>query len=225
MAEGKVNNREQGMPKLVMVCGPMDWTQEMFDEHYPPLLEVFINDNCEFIMGGAEGVDRMAQVYLSQIPGAKVTVYDRRKENGVVCRGVLHVAGFESYEKRDKFMLDKADRVVGRLDQYGGACTSTGYSLLTMALGTTDLAKKAQDCIKTHTVPYNSDSRKLSRDTNWRHFYANRGRYVGAAIGLLALTFAIGVTTGMWWSATVIPRAPSFPYTGEISNTGRIMVS
>lgn len=181
---------------VVMVCGPMDWTQAMFDQYYPSMLERDIMEKNEFIVGGAEGVDRFAQEYLAKQPGIKVTVYDRRMEDNVRFRGVQHVHGFKDFKERDDAMRHAANYVIGKIDQYGGACTSTGQTLLAQELGSMELAEKVKKCLDLNSAKYDSNSRKLSRDPTWRHLYAHRTGYAALLFGSLVLAAAIGFAAG-----------------------------
>jgi len=131
-------------PVCVMISGHMDWTQNLFDVYYKPVLHRCLLAGCKFVVGTASGVDTMAQKFLaSQDPKVDVTVYDKK--------------GYSTYAKRDAAMTAASDIDVAFLSQYGGPGSATAENMfrrarLNASLGVATLSE--------HMVPYDPDIRE-----------------------------------------------------------------
>ena len=149
-------------PVCVMVSGHMDWTQNLFDVHYKPVLERCLLAGCKFVVGAASGVDAMAQKFLaSQDPKVDVTIYDK-KTTGNMLIGAGHFkvnVEASTFAKRDEAMTTASDIDAVFLSQYGGPGSATAENLFRRArlnaaksLGVATLSE--------HMVPYSPELRK-----------------------------------------------------------------
>ncbi|MBY0358491.1 MAG: hypothetical protein K2W82_10865 [Candidatus Obscuribacterales bacterium] len=97
----KIRELFPDMPQ-VFVSGHLDLTAEEFVEHYVPVLDRYVAEGAEFVVGDARGADKMSQDYLA-LKGAKVTVYhmlEAPRNNS----GFPTVGGFKSDGERDAAM-------------------------------------------------------------------------------------------------------------------------
>lgn len=108
--------------RVILISGNTDITDSDFKLYYVPAIRKRVEErNCRFIMGGARGVDEMAQVFIhTNYPGIKITVYDRGDEDGRHFNGIEHRNGFLSYQERDKAMTAVADDIIAYMHPCGG---------------------------------------------------------------------------------------------------------
>ena len=95
-----------------MVCGHLDLTTKEFKEHYEPLLEKYIAEGCDFVVGDAPGADYMTQVFLKE-KGIKAIVYHMFSKPRRYMNGHDLCGGYDSDKERDEAMIDIADKIVG----------------------------------------------------------------------------------------------------------------
>jgi hypothetical protein len=147
-------------PVCVMVSGHMDWTQNLFDTYYKPVLTRCIRAGCKFVVGAASGVDEMTQRFLaSQDQKVDVTIFDK-KTKGNTLIGASHFKvnlDASTFAKRDEAMTNGSDIDVAFLSQYGGPGSATAENLFRRArmgvpIGVATLCE--------HMVPYDSECRK-----------------------------------------------------------------
>lgn len=100
------------------VSGHVNITPEEFALHYTPKLEEALARGDEFVVGSAEGADKMALIWLAKAGVAhKTTVYGYEKNPNTMSdriRGCIRLGfntrqGFESYTKRDAKMTEDSD--------------------------------------------------------------------------------------------------------------------
>ncbi len=93
------------------ISGHRDLTQEEFNKYYLPEIERALreDENCSFVVGDYEGVDRMAQEILSILCPNKVTVYHMFEAPRNLATGLLTKGGFRSDEERDAAMTENSD--------------------------------------------------------------------------------------------------------------------
>ena len=98
----------------VLVTGQQDCTRERFDQYYAPAIECGIKKGWHFIMGAADGVDKMAAELLLGKGSKNVSIYDKdgKDGNGALEKGWELNAWFKSYPDRDYEMCRDADQII-----------------------------------------------------------------------------------------------------------------
>jgi hypothetical protein len=97
------------MNKIAFVSGHLDLTQEEFNWHYIPRINQFIDLGYVFIVGDANGCDKLTQEYLFQ-QGTNFIVYHMfEKPRNLVSDKISLVGGFVSDEDRDSAMTKNSD--------------------------------------------------------------------------------------------------------------------
>ena len=118
---------------IILVTGQQDCTRERFDKYYAPAIRSGIKKGCSFILGAADGVDKMAADLLAQAQHMQVTIYD--KGNAKIDKGLPNWgtrSNFMSYPERDQQMCRDATRIIVYLFDEA-APTGTFYVLLKFA--------------------------------------------------------------------------------------------
>jgi hypothetical protein len=145
-------------PVCVMVSGHMDWTQDLFDFYYKPVLERCIRAGCEFVVGAAKGVDEMTQRFLaSQSQKVCVTVYEK-KSVGNPFIGASHFAvnlEAATFAERDAAMTSASDIDVVFLSQYGGPGSATAENIFRRAR----MTQIGVATLRDHMVKYDPELR------------------------------------------------------------------
>ncbi len=105
--------------KIAFISGHVNLTQEEFDKHYIPQLVAAIHDNDDFVVGSANGADKMAIEWLYQagVIREKITVYVyERFPEAITSKvafykslGLNVLIGFTSYTSRDARMTENSD--------------------------------------------------------------------------------------------------------------------
>jgi hypothetical protein len=87
---------------IYFISGHLDLTEQEFQEHYAPRIDLAIARGATFVVGDARGTDALAQAYL-QRQGASAIVYHMlespRHNAGFPTRG-----GFQNDSERDAAM-------------------------------------------------------------------------------------------------------------------------
>ena len=96
----------------VLVCGHIDITEEDWNQHYLPELENLSQDTVVYT-GGAHGSDYFTQKYCSE-RGLQLKVCDKGDQNNIFfsCENCEHLNGFESYAKRDDYLVQHSETVI-----------------------------------------------------------------------------------------------------------------
>lgn len=125
----------------VVITGQQWLDQHYFDTFYAPKIKKAFADGKLFAVGAGDGVDKMAQTLLAQLCGsddaayARVTVFDKRANDGRLDKRFVLANGFESYPKRDTEMaLQCGDKPIAVFAQYGAAATGGQLALLVQFL-------------------------------------------------------------------------------------------
>ena len=89
------------------ISGHLSLTKEEFDAHYKPFLDAAVEANHSFVVGDAQGADKMSQDYLFSKTG-KVVVFHMfrspRHNAGFPTEG-----GFQTDEVRDTALTNESD--------------------------------------------------------------------------------------------------------------------
>ena len=154
------------LPKRIMISGPMTMTQALFDEWYVPEIDKHISLGNKFIIGGAEGTDQMAQIYLKNKikidgqPGSnadeankRVIICDRRSENGCLFDSFFHINGFDSFTQRDSFMTLESDEDIAFIFLTSGPGSGTAQNLIRRNFGK-EIASDVTLIIREHPNDY-----------------------------------------------------------------------
>lgn len=96
---------------IAFISGHLDTTFEEFKEHYIPAIDSAIINEHHFVIGGADGVDAMAQQYIGMIcDPSYVTVYFKGAlPRNKIFRGFQEMGGFPSHNQTDKAMTVNSD--------------------------------------------------------------------------------------------------------------------
>lgn len=140
-------------PTRVLISGHLHLTQEDFDAYYTPKIDAHVAAGHHFVVGGAKGVDTMAQSYLAQLGVKNVTVFDVKDEKNLICSDFVHKNGFANFLERDEALTANSDTDIAVLDQYGGGGSSTAANLVRRALGTA-AAVTVMSTIRSASMPY-----------------------------------------------------------------------
>lgn len=117
---------------VIMVTGQKDCTRARFDQYYAPAIKAGIKKGCSFILGAAEGVDKMAAGLLAK-KCARVTLY--AKGNVIIDNELPNWpvrSDFASFPERDQEMCRAATHIIVYLFDEA-APTDTFYTLLKFA--------------------------------------------------------------------------------------------
>ncbi len=100
---------------VYFISGHRDITQKEFDTLYKDAIVRAINENggkCEFVVGDYQGVDMMAQEFLSEyFDPKKVTVYHMfDSPRNIASKEFNTKGGFKSDEERDAAMTNDSDK-------------------------------------------------------------------------------------------------------------------
>ncbi len=120
------------MEDVVLVTGQQDCSHERFDRFYAPAIQCGLKKGCAFIMGAADGVDKMAAELLLKEGYKNVAIYDKdgKDGNGALEKGWGLNSWFQTYPERDREMCKDAEHIIVYLfDEV--APTGTFYTLLT----------------------------------------------------------------------------------------------
>lgn len=156
MTEAKENLDKS---KTVMVSGHTDLSKEEFDTYYVPELKASIAKGESFVVGGADGCDKMTQEFLSNYPEVNATIYDKGTQKNVHCSRFGHINGFASYPLRDKAMTEASYRDIAYLHQYGGAASGTGANLLRRKFGH-EMAEQITKLLRDHSMKYDKTAKE-----------------------------------------------------------------
>lgn len=121
-----------GGQDVVLVTGQQfDCTRDRFDRFYAPVIERGIDQGCHFILGVADGVDKMTLDLLVEKNYKSVTLYVKGENDcgRKTLDGWTMRSGFPSYPKRDEQMCKDATRIIVYLFDEA-APTGTFYVLL-----------------------------------------------------------------------------------------------
>jgi hypothetical protein len=127
---------------VVLVGGQGLWTETLFRTYYGPQLESWLAQHApdaQFIMGGANGADLLAQHFLLEHGCApeRITVYDIKDEDHRVHPLSKLVNGFVKCKPRDQAMLAACTDTVIVLHQYSGGGSGSAANLICHHLRTT----------------------------------------------------------------------------------------
>lgn len=139
-----------------MISGSMSADKAFFAQHYRKRLTQHFLEGASFVVGGAEGVDTLAQQFLLEVGCSpeRVTVVDRREEdNRLVGSKWLHKSGFSSFTERDEWMTENSDVDVAVVNQYGGGGSGTFANVVRRELGK-DAARTVQRLFRENSEPY-----------------------------------------------------------------------
>lgn len=91
---------------LVMISGHTDLSQELFDHYYAPEILKKVNEGCSFVMGCANGADKMAFNLLSPIIPHRITLYQKGNIPEWIPKefNPQIVTGFSTWSERDETM-------------------------------------------------------------------------------------------------------------------------
>ena len=133
----------------IMISGPLDLTQEVFDKVYVPKIEEYMNMfSCKvnFLVGGATGADQCAREYFAmqvlngRLKTNQVTVHEKKgnknhivekykDENGNPIE-FLHNDSYRGYLERDEALVKLCDRIIAYMYQYGSVGSGTNANLI-----------------------------------------------------------------------------------------------
>lgn len=139
--------------KVAMVSGHTDLTAEEFNKFYKEKIDNLIAQGYCFVVGGAEGADKLTQLYLANYPAVQVTVYDKGTQKNIHCERYAHMNGFKSYPERDEAMTEASSTDVAILRQKGGAGSGTAANLYRRAFGK-EKAREIIKIIRDNSMPY-----------------------------------------------------------------------
>jgi hypothetical protein len=93
----------------VFVSGHLDLTEEEFEEHYVPELTLWLNRHAVFVVGDANGADKMAQWWLFY-RSASVEVFHMFDEpRNFAGDAFTKCGGYKSDSARDRAMTRLSD--------------------------------------------------------------------------------------------------------------------
>jgi len=165
-ADEKVEPLKQQL--RIMVSGHTDLSREEFEKYYVPALLAQLSRRREgievtFVVGGADGCDKMTQVFLAEHE-AKFTVFDKGEQRNIYpispsVTGIQHVNGFKSYPERDAAMTAASDVDIAFLSQYGGAGSGTAANLYRRQFGD-PVSKQILEIIRNNSMPFDKNAKK-----------------------------------------------------------------
>jgi hypothetical protein len=97
--------------KTAFISGHLDLTEEEFNEHYKPAIDFAIFFGTNFVVGDANGADKMAQEYIKSIGNnvwELVTVFHMFEKPRNNC-GFKTRGGYKTDDLRDNAMTVNSD--------------------------------------------------------------------------------------------------------------------
>jgi hypothetical protein len=98
---------------IYFISGHIDVDEEFFNLHYKEKIDEAINNNGNFIIGDAVGIDRFAQIYLYdklKNEQHRLTIYHMfDKPRFLINNNIKCIGGFKSDNDRDKAMTLNSD--------------------------------------------------------------------------------------------------------------------
>jgi len=91
------------------ISGHLDLTVDEFDKHYKATIDNALSEDAKFVIGDARGADKLAQDYLSEKAGGRVTVYHMFEVPRNFIDGFIKDGGYESDNERDAAMTLASD--------------------------------------------------------------------------------------------------------------------
>jgi hypothetical protein len=137
----------QRLTFCIMISGHIDITEEEFFTFYIPQIRKCMELDYRFLVGGSNGTDKMAQLYLKSANYKKVTVYDRLQEDSRYWDEFEHKGGFKSYPERDACMTKNSDGDIAFLHLNRGICSTIATNIIRRWFGDTD-ARKFEKVVK-----------------------------------------------------------------------------
>ena len=95
--------------KIAFVSGHISITEEEFELHYREHLDNAIKDGHSFVIGESDGVDQMAQRYLSEKGIKNITVYHLFESPRLNLDNFKSVGNYEKHSIKDKDMTLNSD--------------------------------------------------------------------------------------------------------------------
>jgi hypothetical protein len=124
---------QEEKPDFVMITGQQDISIEDFQTYYEPAIEAMIKQKVHFVIGNAEGVDKLAKEFLHMYSYHSVTIFDKASGDGGVPWGARWrvVNGFKSYPERDLAMIEVSNKIICYLFGAGALGSGTYRNLVT----------------------------------------------------------------------------------------------
>lgn len=129
---------------MYLVCGHIDINEEDWNKYYLSQLERLSQDTVVYT-GGAHGSDYFTQKYFSTRQ-LRLKVCDKGNQKNIFfpSENCEHLNGFESYPKRDDYLVQNSDTVITFLYKRSMSLGSGSfYNVVQKKLGC-DLAKSFQ---------------------------------------------------------------------------------
>jgi hypothetical protein len=122
---------------IVFISGQLSTTESEFNSHYVPAIDATLARGVtQFVLGGAEGADRLAQLHLAKAPvSICVTVHDKGTQRNVWCDRFVHVNGYPSYPMRDSVLTEQSTEDLAFLHRDAALGSGTLENLLRRRLG------------------------------------------------------------------------------------------
>jgi len=94
--------------KTYFISGHLDLTEDEFNEHYGPIIDLALSDQDSFVIGDARGADTIAQAYLTN-KTSRVIVYHMFESPRNNVGDFPTIGGFRSDNERDSSMTQNSD--------------------------------------------------------------------------------------------------------------------
>ena len=139
----------------VLVSGSTTVDQKFFDKYYKEKMDKYMAKGYRFIIGGAKGVDMLAQKYLleNNYNPELVTIVDKGKQDNRITKKYNHKNGFSSYTERDAWMTSNSDLDLAVIKQYGGGGSGTFSNIVRREFGD-DVARRIQQLFRDNATPF-----------------------------------------------------------------------
>ena len=169
--------------QTILVTGPRSVGPNYFRTHYKPQLDQALGayPDCRFVLGDADGVDRLAQQYLhgARIAADRVTVHVLSGQTArLECADWRVDTSATTYAERDMAMARVATRAIAVLPQYGGGTSGSAMPVIAVGLGkivggfAVDAAPAVCTTLRAHAEPYDAAMAKFMA-VFYEAFYAS----------------------------------------------------
>lgn len=88
------------------ISGHLELSDENFIKYYVPEINKYIDLQYGFVIGGAKGVDLMAQEYLLKFPNITVTIYDIANRDNRIDKRYNHKNSYKNFTDADIAMTN-----------------------------------------------------------------------------------------------------------------------
>ena len=102
--------------RYVLVCGQLDLKKSDFDKYYIPEIDKAMKCEVTVLVGNADGSDTFTLEYLAGKCYKHVVIANKKNQFKLPDKcpsGWIKIYGFAGYPERDKYLVSKAEYVIG----------------------------------------------------------------------------------------------------------------